>query len=637
MSRHSSSSQHSPSKTATALAVLACCCCLVAAASADKLQDQHAANRQGLRYINSNEALNQARDMLHSPHRRNLVEYDGKIKLGPEHEEVDIYEKAEQPEASDNKETSNANQDQQQPQPQQTAQQQDQPQEKKTGGHVEYDGKLVLGPAHEAVDIYETKSTTTTNNNNNNNEDDLRQETDKLKADLAKLVELDEELKEEISELDPDKMMVTAQVESEDAMKTESPTAAPPPGSAQDDLANLKAELAKLENLDAELKDAIHDEQMQELQEEREKLNNDLGQLQQLDGELKEDMKEERDQELEDEVAKLKKDLANLEALDGQLKEEIAEGDKQSKEEHIANLQKTEASMSNDPNQETIDKDERNAIELATALENAIAACDAAAAIQPPNTQRVDSTPASTEAQLEINYEEACCVPPLYDSYCTPTQTREWCDMRLKCLEADRLGTVFLSKVEEEIASASKDCEDASGEVGNNMRTHKIEEKCCMPPYDDLLPPCIDRGERQKRREENKCDGGLERCVEVEMLKDLRDDTIGLPFEEDEDTVADSSPHQSEDDEPTPNVADSYHMNVADGDEGYAYANHIGGRDKGGKKSFAYKKKEEFRKEDYYALGGGSASRPAAENSGTISTMAQGLFPALMLMIVILL
>ena len=164
-----------------------------------------------------------------------------------------------------------------------------------------------------------------------------------------------------------------------------------------------------------------------------------------------------------------------------------------------------------------------------------------------------------------------------------------------------------------------------------------------MPPYDELLPPCIDREERQRRREENKCDGGLERCVEVEILKDLRDDTIGLPFEEDgnagtsSSTPADGVPHSSEDDKPTPNVADSYHMNVADGDEGYAYANHIGGRDKGGKKSFAYKKKEEFRKEDYYALGGGSASRPAAEDSGTILTTAKGFIPALMLMMIFLL
>ena len=637
-----SSSQRSPSKTRTALAVLACC--FVAASSTEidqRARIENVFNRKGLRRKN-NAAHNVAHDGLYPNNNRRLIEYDGKIKLGPVHEEVDIYEKAQQPKEEDNDDKYvNANNSDQQPQ--QTVQQQAKPQEKKTGGHVEYDGKLVLGPAHEEVDIYETKST---NNNNNNvdgdrDEDDLRQETDKLKADLAKLVELDDELKQEISEFDPDEMMVTAQVEAEDAMMTDSPTAAPPGSSAQDDLAKLKAELAKLEDLDTELKDAIHDEQMQELQKEREKLDNDLGQLQQLDDELKEDMKEERDQELEDEVTKLKNDLANLEELDGQLKEEMAEKDKPGKEEHIANLQNAEAAVSNNPNPNLIDKDERTAIDLATALENSIAACDAAAAIQPPNTQRVDSTPASTEAQLEINYEEACCVPPLYDSYCTPTQTREWCDMRLKCLEADRLGTVFLSKVEEEIASASKDCEVASGEVGNNMRTHKIEEKCCMPPYDELLPPCIDREERQRRREENKCDGGLERCVEVEMLKDLRDDTIGLPFEEygnaGSSGVAGSSHHSSEDDKSTPNVADSYHMNVADGDEGYAYANHIGGRDKGGKKSFAYKKKEEFRKEDYYALGGGSASRPAAEDSGTISTTAQGFIPALVLMMVFLL
>ena len=158
-----------------------------------------------------------------------------------------------------------------------------------------------------------------------------------------------------------------------------------------------------------------------------------------------------------------------------------------------------------------------------------------------------------------------------------------------------------------------------------------------MPPYDELFPPCIDRKERQKRREENKCEGGLERCVEVEMLKDLRDDTIGLPFEEDGDVGSSGSddgiPQSSEGDESTPNVAGSYHMNVADGDEGYAHASHIGGREKG-KNSLAYKKKEEFRKEDYYALGGGSASRPDAEDSGALSNTARGLLPALMLMIV---
>ena len=633
-------SSHPPFKITATLVALACC--LAAASSIEPREtsaQDHGLNtvkRRGLRRLENNEA---AHGVLHPNNNRRLIEYDGKIKLGPAHEEVDIYEEAQQPKDENNNEEPNTNNSDQQPQ--QPNQQQAKPQEKKTGGRVEYDGKLVLGPAHEEVDIYETKSTKNNDNNNNGgDEDDLRKETDKLKADL---VELDDELKQEISEFDPDEMMVTAQVEAEDAMMTESPTAAPPGSSAKEDLAKLKAELAKLEELDDELKDAIHDEQMQELQEEREKLNADLGQLQKLDDELKEDIKEERDQELEDEVTKLKNDLANLEELGGQLKEEMAEGDKPSKEEQIANLQKAEAAVSNNPNPNLIDRDERTAIDLATALENSVAACDAAAAIQPPNTQRADSTPASTEAQLEINYEEACCVPPIYDSYCTPTQTREWCDMRLKCLEADRLGTVFLSKVEEEIASATKDCEEASGVVGNNMRTHKIEEKCCMPPYDELLPPCIDREERQSRREENKCDGGLELCVEVEMLKDLRDDTIGLPFEEDGDAVtsnstpADGVPHSSEEDKPTPIVADSYHMNVADGDEGYAYANHIGGRDKGGKKSFAYKKKEEFRKEDYYALSGGSASRPAAEDSGSISTTAQGFIPALMLMMVFLL
>ena len=271
-----SSSQRSPSKTATALAVLAFC--LVAASSTEidqRSRVEYSFNRKGLRR-KGNGAQKSAHDVLHLNNRR-LVEYDGKIKLGPVHEEVDIYEKEQQPKDENNNEEPNANNSDQQPQ--QPNQQQAKPQEKKTGGHVEYDGKLVLGPAHEEVDIYETK-------------------------------------------------------------------------------------------------------QMQELQEEKEKLDNDLGQLQKLDDE---DMKEERDQELEDEVTKLKSDLANLEALDGQLKEEMAEKDKPSKEEHIANLQKTEAAASNNPNQNLIDKDERTAIDLATALENSIAACDAAAAIQPPN------------------------------------------------------------------------------------------------------------------------------------------------------------------------------------------------------------------------------------------------------------
>ena len=154
--------------------------------------------------------------------------------------------------------------------------------------------------------------------------------------------------------------------------------------------------------------------------------------------------------------------------------------------------------------------------------------------------------------------------------------------------------------------------------------------KCCLPPYDGLLPECIDLGERSRQREENKCDDGLEKCVEVKMLMDLRDDTVGTyPTDEgSEDGTSDTEANNKE--ESVPDDADKdpfepeiteHHINIVDGDDdGYAYSAHIGGREGDGEKPFGYKKKEEFHKEDHFT------ARPKTSNIKKDTNSATGGF-----------
>jgi len=478
---------------------------------------------------------------------------------------------------------------------------------------TEYDGKIKLGPVHEEIDIYEQEEKPAPSNEDTENDDDensnkavqdeqdLEEETAKLKADLAKLEDLDAQLKDEIA--------------AESPTATAAVAAAPPPSNPEDEeITKLKADLAKLEDLDDELKDQISSPDEQEVNTNTNTNTNDV----------------DAAEELREEMDKLKDDLSYLQNLDSDLKDEItATEEKPSKAEDIAKLHEAEQSITDNPHQAPINIDERDAIEIATVFENAVAECnDMMAASQPPHAQqRVEDAAGNgngsgkTEAELEVTYEEACCVPPLYSDFCTPTQPREWCDMRLACLEADRLRTVFVAKIQVEIDAAQSACNDASAAAGGKVTERNVEMKCCMPPYDVLLPECIDRGERAKRRVDNKCDDGLEKCVEVKMLIDLRDDTVGMyPGDEDAEggTSAPSTgaasgnevaPGDAEEDAFKPEVTD-YHVSIVDNkdDKSYAYSPHIGGREEGGGEHLGYKKKEEFHKADQFSLGPKTAS-----------------------------
>ena len=344
---------------------------------------------------------------------------------------------------------------------------------------TEYQGMIKLGPSHEEVDIYEEGEEPKKNGANDENpqndgdgdreeqdQQELEDETEKLKADLAKLENLDAQLRDEIAAEKEEQQDTEPEVTAlaEPGVATNSPTTAPPPGTPDADeaeeIAKLKADLAKLENLDDKLKAQISVEN-QPSDEQLPVQMQDIGGGASSANVVPSSPNDDVDEQLQKEVDKLKADLSNLQGLDAELKDEIAAENQQevkdsadaetkpSKADDIAQLHDAEEALTHHPEQTLIKIEQRDAIDLAVALGNAVAECNKMVeAPQPPQAQRVEDASGNvkTEAELEVSYEEACCVPPLYSDFCTPTQPREWCDMRFTCLEADRLRTVFLTR-----------------------------------------------------------------------------------------------------------------------------------------------------------------------------------------------